>query len=168
MQNETPKVEMRDEVDVVDNTDYLEAIKTLKQNSVERSKYDTLRAENKRLLDTIVNGQYSSEHVEPKKEVDVDKLRKELFNNDNLTNLEYVTKALELRDALIERGEDDPFVPHGTKLSVTQSDYEIAEKVATGLKEMIEVADGDPNVFLNEYERKVKDSFPMGLKKTKK
>ena len=42
--------------DAVDNTDYIAAIKELKQNSVDRSKYEALRAENKKLLDSIVNG----------------------------------------------------------------------------------------------------------------
>ena len=41
---------------VVDNTDYIAAIKELKENSVDRSKYDALKAENKKLLDSIVNG----------------------------------------------------------------------------------------------------------------
>ena len=39
------------------NTDYIAAINELKQNSVDRSKYEQLRADNKRLLDSIVNGQ---------------------------------------------------------------------------------------------------------------
>ena len=170
MQNETSLGnEMRTEADVVDNTDYLEAIKTLKQNSVERSKYDALRAENKRLLDSLVNGQVAESTTEPVSKVtkeSIQKLREELFNSENLTNLEYVTKALELRDSLISIGEDDPFVPHGTKLSVTNQDYEIAEKVAQGLKEMVLEADGNSEVFLNEYQRKVKDSAPhLNIKK---
>ena len=46
----------RNEEDVVDNTDYIAAIKELKENSVEKGKYDTLKAENKKLLDALVNG----------------------------------------------------------------------------------------------------------------
>ena len=37
--------------------DYIAAINELKQNTVDRQKYDQLKAENKRLLDSIVNGQ---------------------------------------------------------------------------------------------------------------
>ena len=48
---------MRNEEVVVDNTDYIDAIKDLKQNSVGKDKYDALKAENKKLLDAIVNGQ---------------------------------------------------------------------------------------------------------------
>ena len=42
---------------VEDSTpDYLAAIKELKQNSVDRSEYDKLKAENKKLIDAVVNG----------------------------------------------------------------------------------------------------------------
>lgn len=56
--------------------DYLEAIKSLKENSVDRSKYDELRAENKKLLQSIVNGQQVEiEEQKPKKSIE--ELRKE-------------------------------------------------------------------------------------------
>ena len=50
--------EKKVETGKVDDTqvDYIEAIKNLKQNTVDRSKYDELKAENKKLLDSIVNG----------------------------------------------------------------------------------------------------------------
>ena len=37
--------------------DYLAAINELKQNSVDRSEYDKLKAENKKLINAVVNGQ---------------------------------------------------------------------------------------------------------------
>ena len=47
---------------VEDNTqDYLAAIKELKEKSVDRSEYDKLRAENKKLIDAVVNGQPGQE-----------------------------------------------------------------------------------------------------------
>ena len=53
---------MRTEVEnnqVTDTSvDYISAINEIKQNSVDRAAYDKLRAENKQLLDTLVNGQY--------------------------------------------------------------------------------------------------------------
>ena len=63
---------------VVDNTDYIAAIKELKQNSVDRSKYDALKAENKKLLDSIVNGtEIAQPTVEDKP--DIKELRKAVF-----------------------------------------------------------------------------------------
>ncbi len=146
----------RNEENVVDNTDYIDAIKELKQNSVDKAKYDALRLENKKLLEAVVNGQ-QIEQVAPA-EVDIDQLRKDLVNSENMSNLEYVTKALELRNALLDKGYEDPFVPQGEKISATDADYATANRVATALQEMVDVADGDNNVFLNEFHRRVKDT----------
>ena len=49
-------------------------------------------------------------------------------------------------------------MPQGSKVSATQADYATAEKVATIMQEMVDNAEGDPNVFLNEYQRRVKDT----------
>lgn len=142
--------------EVVDNTDYIEAIKSLKQNSVDRSKYDALKAENKKLLDSIVNGTEVALEVK-KEEPSIKELREKVFNNPNQTNLEYITNALNLRDALIENGEEDPFVASSSQYTPDANDYARANKVATVLREMVDTADGDPNVFLNEYQRRVKE-----------
>ena len=146
---------------VEDNTqDYLAAIKELKENSVNRSEYEKLRAENKKLIDTVVNGLPGQEEqvvVKHSKE-QIDDLRNELFNSPReLTNLEYVTKAMELREALIENGEPDPFLPVGKQISPTRDDLEGAEKVAQVYRECIEYAEGDSEVFTNELMRRTRD-----------
>ena len=146
---------------VEDNTqDYITAIKELKQNSVDRSEYDKLRAENKRLIDAVVNGQPGQEEqvvVKHSKE-QIDDLRNELFNSPReLNNLEYITKAMELREALIENGEPDPFLPVGKQISPTRDDLEGAEKVAQVYKECIDYAEGDSEVFTNELMRRTRD-----------
>ena len=146
---------------VEDNTqDYLAAIKELKENSVNRSEYNKLRAENKRLIDAVVNGQPGQEEqvfTKHSKE-QIDDLRNELFNSPReLNNLEYVTKAMELRDALIENGEPDPFLPVGKQISPTRDDLEGAEKVAQVYRECIEYAEGDSEVFTNELMRRTRD-----------
>ena len=146
---------------VEDNTqDDLAAIKELKENSVNRSEYDKLRAENKRLIDAVVNGQPGQEEqvvVKHSKE-QIDDLRNDLFNSPReLNNLEYVTKAMELREALMENGEPDPFLPVGKQISPTRDDIEGAEKVAQVYKECIEYAEGDSEVFTNELMRRTRD-----------
>ena len=146
---------------VEDNTqDYIAAIKELKQNSVDRSEYDKLRAENKKLIDAVVNGQPGQEEpavVKHSKE-QIDELRNDLFNSPKeLNNLEYIAKAMELREALIENGEPDPFLPYGKQISPTRDDIEGAEKVAQVYKECIEYADGDSEVFTNELMRRTRD-----------
>ena len=146
---------------VEDNTqDYLAAIKELKQNSVDRSEYDKLRAENKKLIDAVVNGQPGQEEpaVSKHSKEQIDDLRNELFNSPReLNNLEYITKAMELREALMENGEPDPFLPVGKQISPTRDDLEGAEKVAQVYRECIEYADGDSEVFTNELMRRTRD-----------
>ena len=146
---------------VEDNTqDYLAAIKELKQNSVDRSEYDKLRAENKKLIDAVVNGQPGQEEqvvVKHSKE-QIDDLRNDLFNSPReLNNLEFITKTMELREALMENGEPDPFLPVGKQISPTRDDIEGAEKVAQVYKECIEYAEGDSEVFTNELMRRTRD-----------
>ena len=146
---------------VEDNTqDYLAAIKELKEKSVDRSEYDKLRAENKKLIDAVVNGQPGQEEpaaVKHSKE-QIDELRNDLFNSPReLNNLEYITKAMELREALMENGEPDPFLPVGKQISPTRDDLEGAEKVAQVYKECIDYAEGDSEVFTNELMRRTRD-----------
>lgn len=137
--------------------DYIEAIKSLKQNTVDKTAYDALRSENKKLLESLING----EEIQPKNKVlteSIEELRRDVLTNDSLTNLEYWDKVLKLRSALLKRGDEDPFVPQGNKVAATQADYATAEKVATIMQEMVDNAEGDPNVFLNEFQRRVKDT----------
>lgn len=138
--------------------DYLGAIQDLKQNTVERSKYDALKAENKKLLDAVINGS-AAPAQQTKPEVNIEELKKKTFFNDNQSDLEYITNVLELRDAIIESGQPDPFLPCGQKIIPTEQDIAAAERVAKGLKEMVEVADGNSAVFHNEYERRVGDTI---------
>ena len=147
---------------VESNADYIAAINELKQNSVDRSKYDQLKADNKRLLDSLVNGL----QIElPKTEVksDLTELRKNTFREDQ-TNLDYVTNALALRKALIENGEPDPFLPCGEKTLPTDADVATAERVANVLQECVDLAEGDSQIFTNELMRRTVDTGPIRRK----
>lgn len=155
---EEEKKNLSETGDVEDMTpDYLATIKELKQNSVDREKYDQLKAENKKLLDAIVNGQ---ELDLPKAENkrSVEEIRKELFSSEkDLSNLDFIKDALELRSALIEKGEPDPFLPVGNQITPTDSDIQAAEKVANVLQECVDYAEGDSAVFTNELQRRTID-----------
>ena len=139
------------------NQDYISALNEMKQNTVPKEAYDKLRADNKKLLDTIVSGQ-SLEQTEVKEEVDVDALRKELFGKSrrDLSNLEYVDKTLQLRKALMDRGEQDTFVMKaGRTSSPAAEDFKKAERVASVLQECVDIADGNDSVFDNEFQRRL-------------
>ena len=155
----TPEEE--ENVVVEDNTnDYIDQIKKLKENSVSKDDYDKLRLDNKRLIDALANGTQIEGKVEPKVSAveNINELRKKLFSKgNNLSNLEYCDTALQLREALIENGERDPFLPFGHNVVITESDNESAERVASVLKECIEYADGDSDIFTNELQRRSVD-----------
>ena len=144
-----------------DNTnDYIEQIKKLKESSVSKDDYNKLKADNKKLIDALANGTQLEGKVEPKIDAveKINELRKKLFGKgNNLNNLEYCKTAVELRDALIENGNRDPFLPFGHNVVTTESDNESAERVASVLKECIEYADGDSDIFTNELQRRSVD-----------
>ena len=148
-------------VTVEDSTnDYIEQIKKLKENSVSKDDYDKLRLDNKRLIDALANGSQLEGKVEPKIDAveNINNLRKKLFSKgSNLNNLEYCKTAVELRDALIKNGERDPFLPFGHNVIATESDIETANRVATVMRECIDYADGDSDIFTNELQRRTID-----------
>lgn len=140
--------------EVEDNTDYITAIKELKENSVDKSKYEKLRLENKKLLDSIVNGTPAEVKVEDKKSIE--ELRAAYLKEDQ-SNLEYITNTLKLREAIIAEGKPDPFLPIGEQILPTDEDVATANKVAQVLQECIDYAEGDSNVFTNELQRRLVD-----------
>ena len=145
---------------VEDNTnDYIEQIKNLKENSVSKDDYNKLKADNKKLIDALANGTQMDVVESKVSAVDkINELRSKLFGKgNNLNNLEYCKTAVELRDALIENGERDPFLPFGHEVVATDSDYESANRVATVMKECIDYADGDSDIFTNELQRRTVD-----------
>lgn len=143
-----------------DTSQYIEALKEMKQNSVSKQAYDKLQDQNRQLLDALINGK-EIELPQQKEPVDVNKIRSILFDEDRpLSNLQYVSNALKLRDELLERGERDPFLPYGQNISPTDEDITKAERVATVMRECLEYADGDSELFTNELMRRTNDAMP--------
>ena len=142
------------------STNYLAALTEMKSKTVSKEAYEKLEKENKELLETLINGgQIQTPQAAPKK--DINQLRKELYSNpDNLNNLDYWTKTLELRDAIIESGQTDPFLPVGYKVAPTADDVQKAENVANVVRECINYADGDSRLFTQELQRRTVDTAP--------
>ena len=134
--------------------DYLAAINELKQKSVDRSKYEELKAENKKLLDSIVNGTEIALPREEKKSIG--ELRAAYLKEDQ-SNLEYITNTLKLREAIIAEGKPDPFLPVGEQIMPTDEDVRTAQKFADVLQECVDYAEGDSDVFTNELQRRLVD-----------
>lgn len=162
-EQENTRIENFDNPETDTTQDYISTITEMKKNSVSKESYDKLKSENKQLLDALVNGKDTE--IKQQEPVDIAKLRKDLFNKDgHMSNLEYISNALKLRSALMERGERDPFLPVGDKVSLTAEHYDKAEQVATVLQECVDFADGDSGIFSAELQRRLKDSMPMRRK----
>ena len=145
------------------NEAYIDAISEMKKNYVPKDKLQQVEAENKKLLEALVSGKQVD--VPTEKKTDINTLRSKLFNEEsNLSNLEYIQTTLELRKALIDAGERDPFLPVGDRVTLTADHHEKAEQVAEFLQECVDFADGDSGIFTAEYQRRVKDSafLPKG------
>ena len=150
----------------VTNNEYIDAIATLKQNSVDKVRYESLKKENRKLLDALVNGgQLDADAIKEQPKEDIKTLRDRVFNKENQSNLEYWTNVLALRDRLLEEGQEDPFVPQGRKIQSTMQDYEAAQRVADGMRNLVDYANGNNEVFLSEYQRRVRDTSKTILKK---
>lgn len=144
-----------------EENDYIQAINDLKANTVDKAQYDKLRAENKKLLDSLVSGQ-TPEIAKIVEKPDINELRKKLFNPDNnLNNLQYIETALKLRNALIENGERDPFLPIGEKVEITADTVEKAGHVANLLQDCVDMSKGDSGIFTAELQRIMKDNGPI-------
>ena len=139
---------------------YIDAIQEMKKTSVSRDEYDRIRDENKKLLESLVNGKSienaSAEATKP----DIKELRDKFMHSSNMSNLEYWKTTLELRDAIIEQTGADPFLPYGQKIAPTADDVQKANNVASVVKECIEYADGDSAIFTNELQRRTVDTAP--------
>ena len=152
-----------------DSVDYIKAINELKQNSVSREQYEKLQKENKDLLDTLINGG-QVEMVDPATKPSIEDLRKGLFSREaadkEMTNLEFVSKSLELRNAIIDAGGTDPFLPIGRGIDLTREDYEAAEFTAQQFQECIDIAKGNSEVFTAELMRRTVDNSLPNAKKS--
>lgn len=147
--NESSPVQMGNE------TDYISAITDLKNNTVSKDEYRKLQDENRKLINALSNG----ESLPAGKEVtkpDINALREALTKEDQ-TNLEFVQNVLNLRNALIEAGEEDPFVPNGHQIQPTDEDRIKAQNVADVFQDCIDYAEGDSAVFTNELMRRTND-----------
>lgn len=88
------------------------------------------------------------------KKVDAKAIAQEMFVEDNsMSDIEYVTKALQLRKARIDAGERDPFLPD----NYDDKDMEIAENVADVFEDCIKLANGDNASFIALLQSRMKD-----------
>ena len=140
------------------NEQYIEALQKMQENTVPKSEYQKLKEENRQLLNAFVNGEKIEKPVEKATGEELDEMRNKLFNTDKeISNLDYVKTALQLRKGLIDNGQRDPFLPSGSMVTPTANDVAAANKVAEIFQECIDYAEGDSELFTQELMRRTND-----------
>lgn len=105
----------------------------------------------------------TKEQIEARKK----ELRNTLFNKEDVTNLDYISSALELRRIILDEtdGQQDIFCPSGRRYTPSNTDLEDAAAVADGLQQMVDDSDGSPESFVALYNSRVIDTgLPAKMK----
>ena len=149
------------------NVALAKALEETRKNSVPLEKYQKLEEENKKLVSEIINGEGGAgngQTITPDK-ADIKALREKLYGpkSSELNNLEFWKNTLELRDAVIAQEGYDPFLPYGEKIKPTAQDMEKANNVAEVVKECIEEANGDSEIFTALLQSKTNNDSPSFL-----
>ena len=144
---------------------YIDEIQNLKENTVSKEQYAKKCEENRKLIQSLANGTPLPDAEQAPPKPSIEELRKKLANGDQLSNLEYVQTVLDLRNSLIEKGEQDPFVPQGANVTPEATDWAAAQRVADAFQSCIDYADGDSEIFTTELMRITKDSAPIPTKR---
>ena len=148
------------------NIELAKALKELRENSVSKEDYEKVVAENKGLVDQIINGEGGSGNGQPTPpenlDADIESLRNKLYGpkSSELSNLEFCKATLELRDKVIARDKVDPFLPRGTNIKPTDYDTQRANAVADVMRECIEEANGDSGVFTALLQARTNNDTP--------
>lgn len=140
------------------NNQYIDAINDLKKTTVPKDDYEQLKAENAKLLKSLIDGSGIAQASSNDEPASADELRTILFDGRQLTNLEGWTAALALRERLLLDGQRDPFTDY--HVDPKNNDLEAADKaqrVADIVKECIDYAQGDSELFTQELARRTVD-----------
>ena len=125
----------------------LEEVQKLKDNTVPKAEYDRLLKRNKELTQAWMNNQQQQQKQEDPDTIE--SLREELYseNRKEMTNLEAAQKTLKLRQKIIDSGKTDPFLSTNPKAEYSEEEIRTAERVADGLQNMVDEADGNAAYF---------------------
>ena len=147
MANENEKLEKVEtpEQQEQSESELLQAYTNLKKNSVSIEEYNKLKAEKDQIIKSVIDERTITEKVEETPDL---KALKEKWQAPNQNNLEYCINMLAFREALINSGETDPFLPFGKDHGIpTPEEQASAAKVARIIQECIDGCDGNSEVF---------------------
>lgn len=140
-----------------DTNNYIEAIKEMKANSVSKDAYIKLQAENKKLLESLIQGETLEvpKAAAPEEKVDLEALREHLSEAES--PIDYCKTSLKLHEETLKQKGYNDYLPNGKKIRPTKEDEEKAELFIQNIKECIDYADGDDQLFIQELQRR---TFP--------
>lgn len=145
-----------------ENQQYIDAIRDLKANTVSKDRYNKLMEENKNLLNSLVNGE-SVAAAAPSQQKELPPIQDlvDEMRGKHLSDIEFVEKALEFRDRILEETGEDCFVSKGHNITPTQESYIAAQRTADIYRECLDYANGDNKVFMNELMRRMPNDGPV-------
>ena len=140
-----------------DDIDLAKQLADLRENFVSREDYNKVVKDRTILIEAIKEGREGDLIPQPEEKVDADALVKELLVQDNtMSDIEYMTKVLQVRDERIKAGQRDPFLQENYE----ERDVESANNFADTVRECIELANGDNASFIALFNSRIKDT-PM-------
>ena len=151
-----------------DNQQYIDAIRDLKANTVSKDRYNKLMEENKNLLNSLVNGESVAAAAPAQSELPPIQNLVDEMRGKHLSDIEFVEKALEFRERVLEETGEDCFVSKGHNITPTQESYIAAQRTADIYRECLDYANGDNKVFMNELMRRMPNDGPVAQSRYKR
>lgn len=137
--------------------DYIQAIRNLQANTVSKTDYAKLQEENKKLLQSLINGETMEAPKVPGEDIDPNEVVKHITQNlETGSSMQMCEDLLKLVDYDKAHGNVHPFISLNNK-SPEQADIDKAEKVEQYLRDCLEYADGDKYLFAQELTRNMVD-----------
>ncbi len=160
-ENETmePQVETPD-------TNYVKIIQDLKRTTVSRDEYNRVLEDNRMLANALATTpereeESTDDSAKVATDEEVQALRDKLYNQScgGMSNLDSMETILDLRDAVLSRGDRDPFLPTAEDYVETEEDCEDCQIRAAALRQICDYARTAPTkiqqnaVFNSELKR---------------
>ena len=136
-----------------DTNNYIGAIKEMKANSVSKDAYKKLQEEYKKLLESLIAGEtIEAPKTTVEEKVDLNALRKHLDEAES--PIDYCKTSLKLHEETLKQLGYNDYLPNGKKIRPTKEDEEKANLFIEQIKECIDYADGDDQLFIQELQRR--------------
>lgn len=157
-------VEQPQENDLPSNKIYIDAIKNYNENYVPKTRYEKLEEENRELVNALVNNEQITTVMTQENKQPIEELVKEMRVSPSkgfIFDTNFVEKALEFRERILEEQGVDCFVSSGHNVNPSQESYMSAQKTADIYRECLDYANGDNKVFINELQRRMVETNPF-------